>query len=200
MLDFAGEVKPVCMYEVEFIGGTPRISTEHLGFQWADPRELPKLNLGVYKDILLPQRDSNENLEELLEDDTIVEKEGDGGGIAGAGDTTIGTDVHDNAIGSPKRSVFKALAEPELMDEFIQNFHKNVLVTGDSPMPEGEEIELRGNKVVKGLRSNYFEDTDLHVIYKAEGSPFIVAGYASPVVIDQEGHRVSHHALAEDLT
>ena len=199
MLDFSGEVKPVCMYEVEFIGGTPRISTEHLGFQWADPRELPKLNLGVYKDILLPQHGSNENLEELLEADTIVEKEGDGGSITGAGDTMIGDDVHTDAIGSPKRSVFKALAEPELMDEFIQNFHKNVLVTGDSPMPEGEEIELRGNKVVKGLRSNYFENTDMLVLHKDVGSPFIVAGYASPVVIDQEGHRVSHHALAEDL-
>ena len=34
---------------------------------------------------------------------------------------------------------------------------------------------------------------------KAKGGRFILAGYASPVIVDLEGHRISHEALAKDL-
>ena len=43
-------------------------------------------------------------------------------------------------------------------------------------------------------------DYDMVVISKAStGNRFIVAGYASPVLVDQEGHRITHAALAKDL-
>jgi hypothetical protein len=47
-------------------------------------------------------------------------------------------------------------------------------------------------------------DFDMHVINKdwtakARNQRFIVAGYASPVIVDLEGHKISREALAKDL-
>ena len=44
-------------------------------------------------------------------------------------------------------------------------------------------------------------DYELRVLSKAQKArePFIIAGYASPVIIDQEGHRISHEAFEKDL-
>ena len=53
-------------------------------------------------------------------------------------------------------------------------------------------------KVQKAVRSDAAR-YDMLVLSKAVGGRFVVAGYASPVLVDQEGHRITHEALAKDL-
>ena len=258
MLDYDNEVRPVIFYEVENIGGQPRLSEEHVGYQWANPIDLNVSNLGVYKNILIPgAQTANEGLESgdpaasrkavspqqiphyqsYSEDDEITKDggggagaggagggaEGGGAGIAGAGDTMVGEDVHTPAIGGGKRRELKALVEPEEFAAFKSMLSKigtggGHFVTGkdEDKVPEGEEQVERpaghtysmsnddmSIKVVKSMPYNKIADTDMKVLYKAKTDKdinrFIVAGYASPVVVDQEGHRVSHKALTDAL-
>ena len=219
MLDFGGDVRPVLFYTVEYVGGQPRCSIEHLGYQWASRRELGKLNLGVFKDILIPGADSEEIIEEPsapmksnapagndLQIPRTQNKEDGGGGIAAAGDTMTGDEVHTPAIGPGKKRKAAALVDEGMWQAHVQKVG-GVLVTGEetlAPVP-AEEWEQRSSgsehtiKMVKGLPSvQYSQVGGLQLIYKG-GQPFVIAGYASPVVVDREGHKVSHEALARDL-
>ena len=218
MLKLNGDPRPVLFYNVEYVGGQPRCSEEHLGYQWAAMQELSRLNLGVFKDVLIPGPDNRETLEQG--DPRVYRSQGpeqipgyqvkDGGdGIGGAGDTMVGEDVHTPTGGGGRRRLKTLISAQEWME------HVEKISTGGGQFVTSEETETAspvehraqgslsqsGVKVVKALPSNrWLVDHDLKVLSKAmNGKPFVVAGYASPVVVDLEGHRVSHQALAEDV-
>lgn len=118
-----------------------------------------------------------------------VEKEGDGG-IAGAGDSMAGVDVHTPVGGSHQRREDKSLPIITRM-------------TGVSLM-DSPTVTDKLQKAVTGDPSRY----DLRVISKQytgktktskKSKRFIVAGYASPVMIDLEGHKITLEALERDL-
>ena len=252
MLDYGNEVRPVLFYDVEIVGGQPRCSQEHIGYQWAGDEDLRSLNLGVFKDILIPGVQDNEILEvddpatrraigpQQIPEYTVkdVEKsvdiiksflssydKEDGGGIAGAGDSTTGSDVHTPAIGAGKRRKLKALVDDSLFKKWTDDLKKvstggGQFVTGEetdhiSPVehkeqrPVGNETvketyldsaeNIGAVKLMKNMPGAPLEEFDLRLINKAQDGRFVVAGYASPVIVDQEGHRVSHEALANDL-
>ena len=103
-------------------------------------------------------------------DDGNLEKEGDGG-IAGPGDGLVGADVH-TPVGGSVRSVRRKKDKARLV------------------------------RMVKAVRRP--GDYDMFVVEKQfTGAPrdrrFVVAGYASPVVVDLEGHRIGHETLKADL-
>ncbi len=120
------------------------------------------------------------------EDDLLggapVDKEGDGGGgagIAGAGDGMVASDSFTSTGGGSnrKRDAYKGVP-------IIQTL--------------GGTMQLK--KAVVGGASTY----DMQVIYKdfskdKRPKQYIVAGYASPVIVDLEGHKISHDALVKDL-
>ncbi len=100
-----------------------------------------------------------------------LDKEGGGGGIAGPGDGLAGADVH-TPVGGSVRSVRR------------------------------KKDKARPVRMVKAVRKP--GDYDMFVVEKQfTGAPrdrrFVVAGYASPVVVDLEGHRIGHEALKADL-
>ena len=102
-----------------------------------------------------------------------MEKEGDGGGIAGPGDSIVGSDVHTPVGGSARRIRRK-----------------------------NEKASPRELRIVKAVEAP--AQYDLFVVSKqytksARENRFVVAGYASPVIIDLEGHRIGHKTLADDL-
>ncbi len=104
--------------------------------------------------------------------------EGEGGGIGGPGDGMAAVDVHTD-VGGPSRRKFST----------------------DIPI-------IKRNNTVK-LKKALNTDPifkDMKIIYKAPtddqelgGQRYIIAGYASPVMIDLEGHKITHEALADDL-
>ena len=125
MLDLGGTVRPVMFYDAEYIGGEPRMSEEHVGYQWAGNEDLNGLNLGVFKDILIPGPDTRGVLEvgdpasvrrsvgPTQIPNYTVKEGGDGGGIAGAGDMSVASDSHvDTYDGRPRREVKKIAGEP----------------------------------------------------------------------------------------
>ena len=214
MLKFRKNVRPVMFYKAEYVGGTPRCSKEHIGYEWADGDELGRLNLGVYKDILIPGADADEVLEQGSP--SAFKDAGGSGGIAGVGNPVVGDDVHTPAIGSGKKrrtpkKKLKMLVRGKERSDYVK-FLKAV-VSGDGDLVSGEDVEKQENadeweerpvsknrvKLMKGLDSKRLGKTNIRIINKAKGEPFIIAGYASPVIVDLEGHRVSHEALANDL-
>ncbi|KKN86857.1 hypothetical protein LCGC14_0264160 [marine sediment metagenome] len=103
-----------------------------------------------------------------------MEKEGDGGrGIAGPGDSMVGSDVHTPVGGSARR---------------IQRKNEKT-----SPR------ELRIVKAVEAPAQYDMQVLSKQYTGKARENRFVVAGYASPVMIDLEGHRIGHKTLADDL-
>ena len=213
LLELGSEVKPVMFYQVEYIGGQPRCSEEHLGYQWASDKELNLLNLGVFKDILIPGPEDRETLEvgyaETYKQSGPMQvphytaKEGEGGGISTAGDTMTSEDSHTPAIGPGKRKKIERLVSKTEWDNYLNKVSTGGhLVTGNDAElmpPTPPKWEQRSMKLVKGLSPSQYSKTKMKVLSKAVGAPFVVAGYASPVVVDREGHRISHAALAEDV-
>ena len=231
MLKTGDETKPIIFFKTECAPGDIRCSEEHVGYQWAGGEDLKGLNLGVYKNILIPGSDSNEVLgtgdpasvrrARTQQQIPHYQTKEDGGGIAGPGDTTVGEDVHTPAIGGGKRRKVKALVDGADWESFKKYIAK--VSTGGGQFVTGEETELpapvehkeerpqkdqlaravvseHGVKIIKALDTKKIAGTDMIVLSKAVGdTPYVVAGYASPVVVDQEGHRVSHEALAKDL-
>ena len=120
MLKLGDTVRPVMFYDAEYVGGQPRMSEEHVGYQWAGHEDLNGLNLGVFKDILIPGPDTRGVLE--VGDPASSRKSvgptqiphyqvkdgggaGDGGatGIAAAGSPMSSEDSYTPAIGGGKR-------------------------------------------------------------------------------------------------
>ena len=221
LLELNGKLRPILFYSVEYIGGQPRCSEEHLGYQWASQPELSRLNLGVFKKVLIPGPDEQENLEvgylgtnKLIGATQIpqyqAKEDGGGGvGIAGPGDSMVGEDSYTPTGGRGKKKL-ELLAPAQEVVRVLSKIGTGGghFVTGDQfpTMPAGERTEIRPvnsevAKLVKGLSTEQLiAAPDLRIISKAQGGkPFIVAGYASPVIVDLEGHRVSHRALVEDV-
>ena len=126
MLDLGGEVRPVLFYQAECVAGQPRCSEEHIGYQWAGGEDLKGLNLGVFKDILIPGHEAEEVLEtgdpastrKTVGEQQIPHYQVKDGGISGAGDATVGEDVHTPTGGSSGRKRFKSLGSSEAMQNF----------------------------------------------------------------------------------
>ena len=248
MLKLGDEDRPVLFYEAE-VEGDPRCSVEHIGYQWAGDEDLNGLNLGVFKDILIPGPNDETTLE--TGDPASVRrsqgpeqiphyqsKEGDGGGgIAGPGNPTTSDQTHTPAVGGPKpRRRLKSLTTGPEYRKFLKNFAMKAravrkvgtgggyFVTGEEteqPAPVehkeqravGDEIttkereakyldsakEIGGIKLIKALPKALVVDTDMRIVNKAAGGPFVIAGYASPVVVDQEGHKITREALEDAL-
>ena len=247
ILDLGGQTKPVLFFDAE-CEGIPRCSTEHVGYQWADENDLNGLNLGAFKDILIPGNQSSEILTvgdpaasrksvgptQIPRTKVLsqpVEKEGDGGGgegIAGAGDASVAEDSFVDTHGSGKKRTLKALVDSDTFEIFLGLLSKvstggGQFITGDDiegPVPAEEKVEIPignetvkervasvldsakeigGIKLMKALDSSMLSSTDMRILSKTPKGPVILAGYASPVVVDQEGHRISHEALEKDL-
>ena len=220
MLALGGAPRPVLFYQVEYVGGQPRISEEHLGFQWASDGELDKLNLGVFKDILIPGPTSTEQLEvgdpathkvsgEMQVPHYQVKEDGGGDGITGVGDPMTSADTHTPVGGSGRKRELSKLVSDDEWEEHLEKISTGggQFITGEENPAEApvEHRMLRSSsgtlKVVKGLPSDKWAQVQgLQLLSKARrGNPFVVAGYASPVLIDREGHRVNHEALVEDV-
>ena len=190
LLTLGPETKPVLFYEVEYIGGQPRLSEEHMGYQWAADEDLDSINLGKFRAFLVEDPETR----------TLVQmSEGGGLGIGGPGGTTVAADFYTPAIGGRRKTTMKALTSGAELEAFWARFAqgRGALVTG-----EDNKNPALLDDIVKGWgagRTGSWAAPDMVVLSKAAGQPFVIAGYASPVVVDQEGHRVSHEALARDL-
>ena len=223
-------LRPVLFYKAEYIGGQVRCSEEHLGYQWASLQELPRLNLGVFKSVLIPgpghdqeglgvgYPQTQRSVQGPMQIPHYQVKDGGAGagtgpgvgtGISGPGDTMVGEEVHTDTYDDKGRRELKALGDPDAWPDVLRKIATGAghLITGDdtetgAPTALHDTRSTSGiqMKLVKGL-AGAIEDLDLRVISKGRGptAPFVVAGYASPVVVDQEGHRVSHTALAHDV-
>ena len=120
------------------------------------------------------------------------------------------------------RRIQRRLEEQRIAATFQQFLQK--VSTGGGQFVTGEETEhvapvehkeqrAIGNELVRERRAEYLDSAeqlrgvklaqskslDLVVLAKGKDTPFVIAGYASPVVVDQEGHRISHRALRADL-
>ena len=243
MLDL-GSMRPVIFYEAEVMGGVPRISDEHIGMLWAGDEDLGSMNLGVFKDYLIPSPRHNEVVEGRDPIATPAAKgatgpmqipryarDGDGGGaVEGVDNVTESEDTHTDTYGSTRR--FKSLTTSRIFYHFLRHMKglrdKSVgsgqLVTGDAEytaqdrevverpvhntkveenIHKGEKLRVIKAKYGPNISKAYImENYGIHVINKAYDGDgdFIVAGYASPVVVDKEGHKVSHEALEKDLS
>ena len=197
MLQLGSEAaKPVLFYEAQWIGGQPRISEEHIGYQWADDNDLGRLNLGIFRQFVLrtPADTTDPSQQKTPRRITVKEGGGDAGGVFTTGDANT-----DTFGGGPRRAIQKLVDGLEY-DAFVVRLigGRGVLVTGEDTkfeVPMDREVV----KVVKALDTQRLSFTDLRILHKAAGQPLVIAGYASPVVVDQEGHRISHAALAKDL-
>ncbi len=103
--------------------------------------------------------------------------------ISGAGDTMVGEEVHTPVGGGGRR----------------RRAHKMKLIktTINKAFEPSSSLRLiKTQAAVHGDLARY----DMVVLNKAmPDGRVIVAGYASPVLVDQEGHRITHEALAKDL-
>ena len=118
MLKLGKEVRPVLFYDAEYIGGMPRCSKEHIGYQWADSPELNRLDLGVFKEILIPGPQSSEIVE--AGDPTMRNKEDAGGtGLSSTGDPIVAEEVHTPTAGRGKRRKLKMLGKWRNQSAFV---------------------------------------------------------------------------------
>lgn len=142
MLKLGPQVRPVMFYDAQVVSGQPRMSEEHVGFQWAGDEDLKDLNLGVFKDILIPGPDTREILEvgnpestrkqqgpmqighyqnyskDDEELDLPVEKEGEGG-IAGTGAPLSSGQIHTDTAGPDKRRNLDKLSPLAKLQEIV---------------------------------------------------------------------------------
>ncbi len=113
-----------------------------------------------------------------------LEKEGDGGGIAGSGNTTVGADVHTETGGSSKQRRHESYKGVPIIRKVLDHYR------------------VQQVKVMKAVENP--EQYDLHILNKqvtGDQNPgrFVIAGYASPVMVDLEGHKITREALERDL-
>ena len=210
LMELGGPPRPVLFYRVEYVGGQPRCSEEHLGYQWASTPELSRINLGKFRDILLGMESSGIEQKAPAGGDmqiphTIIRDGGGSGvgagiGISGPGDGMLGTDTHTDTSGSGKKPELKLkslVSRKEFKDHFakFQPDGGGLFITG-----EDGRVDYPAKR--QEIRDNHVSDVTkgITVLSKAmNGKPYVVAGYASPVIVDREGHRVSREALARDV-
>ncbi len=148
---------------------------------------------------------------------SVLGKEGGGdggGGIAGAGDSMVASDVHTDTGGKGKKRKkdFDRVTDmrtekdphgPRDFDRVTQQQELKIIKRREVTIPIiGRKDSVKLKKAVKTDPSKL----NMKIIYKAVGeggTPFqeryIIAGYASPVMIDLEGHKITHEALVNDL-